>query len=298
MASFPNTDDTTAYDPSGLTYPAGEEEDGGSAGGAAQGVAASTSPVDGRRDLRADAPPPAPPTHYPVHPLFQPPPGYGPPYGDPNMRRMPGYPADGRELPPPGLMAMYSGYPPTMHGWAPLDMYGRPGGMPPPDYRAADPRLVRMPGSSGKMRDSLGISGDEGPEKEGKRPQKKTEVACNFCRTRKLKCDGIRPQCGQCSQRDQSCLFQVGPPNRRGPGKKNRLGSSMPDSPHGPGPVSPRQRASKRKGTMETMILDLGDPVPLRRDMPPVPPGAMMGVIGPPPGYMPYPGPPPPGPPQ
>ncbi|KZT57246.1 hypothetical protein CALCODRAFT_483322 [Calocera cornea HHB12733] len=295
MASFPSSDDPSSFDPSMNFHPPGDAQQGG---GGSHGPTQQGQPgaAADRRDPRADAPPPG---HYPVHPsLFQPPPGY-PAYGDPS-RRLSGYGPgpDARDHLPPGLMPMYPGYPPAMHhGW-PLDMYGRPQPMPPPDYRAGDPRtaMLRMPGSAGKGRDSMGMPGDESMEKESKKPQKKTEVACDFCRTRKLKCDGVHPQCGQCSQRDQSCHYQTGPPNRRGPGKKNRMGSIGSDSPGGPGPVSPRQRASnsskkKSSGNMETMILDLGGP-------PPPPPG-VMGVMGPPPGYpLPYPAPPPPGPPQ
>ncbi|KZO96875.1 hypothetical protein CALVIDRAFT_102887 [Calocera viscosa TUFC12733] len=177
MASFPNSDDPASYDPS-MNYQAGGDEQATGAAQAGQGA----PPVD-RRDQR-EAPPPG---HYPVHPsLFQPPPGY-PAYGDPS-RRMPGYPPDARDhMPPPGLMPMYPGYPPAMHhGWPPLDMYGRPQ-MPPPDYRAGDPRaaMMRMPGAAymtGK-RDGMGMPGEEGMEKEGKKPQKKTEVACDFCRS-------------------------------------------------------------------------------------------------------------------
>ncbi|KAJ7761510.1 hypothetical protein DFH07DRAFT_815243 [Mycena maculata] len=47
---------------------------------------------------------------------------------------------------------------------------------------------------------------------------KKITVACDFCRHRKLKCDGHKPICGNCSARDRDCRFEEHP-KRRGPGK-------------------------------------------------------------------------------
>ncbi|KAJ7600633.1 GTP binding protein [Mycena floridula] len=38
---------------------------------------------------------------------------------------------------------------------------------------------------------------------------KKITVACNFCRSRKLKCDGGRPACSQCVKRSNPCDYQV-----------------------------------------------------------------------------------------
>ncbi|KAF8964398.1 hypothetical protein BDZ97DRAFT_2007628 [Flammula alnicola] len=46
-----------------------------------------------------------------------------------------------------------------------------------------------------------------------KQRTKKITVACNFCRSRKLKCDGGRPTCGQCSKRNNPCDYM--PQNKR-----------------------------------------------------------------------------------
>lgn len=40
-----------------------------------------------------------------------------------------------------------------------------------------------------------------------KQRQKKITVACNFCRSRKLKCDGGRPACSQCIKRSVNCDY-------------------------------------------------------------------------------------------
>ncbi|KAI0927171.1 hypothetical protein AcW1_007499 [Taiwanofungus camphoratus] len=50
---------------------------------------------------------------------------------------------------------------------------------------------------------------------------RKTEVACNFCRGRKLRCDGQRPTCRNCSQRKNVCVYAPHA-RRRGPGKAPR----------------------------------------------------------------------------
>ncbi|KAL0579142.1 hypothetical protein V5O48_002875 [Marasmius crinis-equi] len=56
-------------------------------------------------------------------------------------------------------------------------------------------------------------------EKEKNRPKKIT-VACNFCRSRKLKCDGVRPACVQCLKRSNPCDYQTQGRRRGAKGKK------------------------------------------------------------------------------
>ncbi|KAL4264023.1 Zn(2)-C6 fungal-type domain-containing protein [Pleurotus pulmonarius] len=39
------------------------------------------------------------------------------------------------------------------------------------------------------------------------RVPRRTPMACQFCRGRKLKCDGVRPTCGNCNRRGFPCNY-------------------------------------------------------------------------------------------
>ncbi|KAJ3798434.1 hypothetical protein F5050DRAFT_1568729, partial [Lentinula boryana] len=39
------------------------------------------------------------------------------------------------------------------------------------------------------------------------RAPRRTPMACQFCRGRKLKCDGSRPSCGNCNRRGFPCEY-------------------------------------------------------------------------------------------
>ncbi|KAF8272254.1 hypothetical protein EI94DRAFT_1697602 [Lactarius quietus] len=54
-----------------------------------------------------------------------------------------------------------------------------------------------------------------------RRLKKKTEIACDFCRGRKLGCSGDRPKCKACIKRKGECVY-ASAPRRRGPGKAPR----------------------------------------------------------------------------
>ncbi|OSD07291.1 hypothetical protein PYCCODRAFT_1430535 [Trametes coccinea BRFM310] len=51
---------------------------------------------------------------------------------------------------------------------------------------------------------------------------KKITVACNFCRSRKLKCDGGRPACGQCYKRQNPCDYTASSKRRTAAAGKQR----------------------------------------------------------------------------
>ncbi|KAK0216285.1 hypothetical protein IW261DRAFT_1609218 [Armillaria novae-zelandiae] len=40
------------------------------------------------------------------------------------------------------------------------------------------------------------------------RVPRRTPMACQFCRGRKLKCDGSRPSCANCGRRQIACTYQ------------------------------------------------------------------------------------------
>ncbi|KAH7872487.1 uncharacterized protein C8R40DRAFT_1117059 [Lentinula edodes] len=42
---------------------------------------------------------------------------------------------------------------------------------------------------------------------ESPRVPRRTPMACQFCRGRKLKCDGNRPSCANCNRRGYPCVY-------------------------------------------------------------------------------------------
>ncbi|EJT98130.1 hypothetical protein DACRYDRAFT_102022 [Dacryopinax primogenitus] len=211
----------------------------------------SPDPPAPKESTRKKRPPPPPPPPAAAAATGPPPPGpypfpypgfFGYPY-DPNM---PPPNADGSYPAPPGFMPY--GYPPPSgapapppgaHPGAPMPPIGfwHPQWGPPPAF--ADGRwMIPPPPTQGILPSDQGLVAyphpgidrppakrrktDEGAEGEPRVTKKKVEIACAFCRERKLRCDGVRPQCGNCSLRERDCHYQPGPPNRRGPGKKSR----------------------------------------------------------------------------
>ncbi|KAG8793052.1 hypothetical protein FRC12_004054 [Ceratobasidium sp. 428] len=49
--------------------------------------------------------------------------------------------------------------------------------------------------------------------------QSKVSLACDFCRSRKRKCDGVRPVCGHCKLTKNTCTFNVHADKRKPPSK-------------------------------------------------------------------------------
>lgn len=45
------------------------------------------------------------------------------------------------------------------------------------------------------------------PEPHGQRKRRRTALACEECRERKRKCDGIKPVCGACARRSAGCVW-------------------------------------------------------------------------------------------
>ncbi|KAG8709642.1 hypothetical protein FRC11_005353, partial [Ceratobasidium sp. 423] len=53
----------------------------------------------------------------------------------------------------------------------------------------------------------------------GKTGGQKVSLACDFCRARKRKCDGVRPVCGHCRLTKNTCTFNVHADKRKPPSK-------------------------------------------------------------------------------
>ncbi|KIJ62640.1 hypothetical protein HYDPIDRAFT_168998 [Hydnomerulius pinastri MD-312] len=100
---------------------------------------------------------------------------------------------------------------------------------PPPgddDDRAdigGSPEAAFSPSAShprGKKRrtDTTREAGEGVAEERKTKVPRKIYVACDFCRGRKLRCDGSKPCCSNCATRSLACQYQDHP-RRRGPGK-------------------------------------------------------------------------------
>ncbi|KAG1746014.1 uncharacterized protein EDB91DRAFT_1120238 [Suillus paluster] len=79
---------------------------------------------------------------------------------------------------------------------------------------------LRGPPLSRQMADGASSSQLQGKTASGrssKQRTKKITVACNFCRSRKLKCDGGRPACSQCVKRSNLCDYMPQTSKRRNP---------------------------------------------------------------------------------
>ncbi|KAJ3791245.1 GTP binding protein [Lentinula aff. detonsa] len=92
--------------------------------------------------------------------------------------------------------------------------------------------------------------------KGSKQRTKKITVACNFCRSRKLKCDGGRPSCTQCIKRSLPCDYM--PQNRRRRGVPRRADeeseSESVDDPSDAPSMSPQ--AASRPHSRRNSIFD------------------------------------------
>ncbi|KAF8158128.1 GTP binding protein [Crassisporium funariophilum] len=86
---------------------------------------------------------------------------------------------------------------------------------PIPVPRDVYPGDVRTTPANRPMPDPTPTSGNSkaSAPRVNKQRTKKITVACNFCRSRKLKCDGGRPACGQCLKRSNPCDYM--PQNKR-----------------------------------------------------------------------------------
>ncbi|KAK0477868.1 hypothetical protein IW261DRAFT_1484296 [Armillaria novae-zelandiae] len=52
------------------------------------------------------------------------------------------------------------------------------------------------------------MSSASASDKQPTKVPRRTPMACEFCRGRKMKCDGIRPSCANCEKRQIACTYQ------------------------------------------------------------------------------------------
>ncbi|KAI0771393.1 hypothetical protein BC629DRAFT_1595632 [Irpex lacteus] len=110
---------------------------------------------------------------------------------------------------------------------------------------------VESVGSSSRKRKKT--DSDTSSDEPIRRRPKKTSIACHFCRSRKLKCDG-QPICSNCSRRGIACAYAP-EARRRGPGKapkgQKKLARERTQATAGPsgvaqGSLSPPTRGRSR----------------------------------------------------
>jgi hypothetical protein len=91
--------------------------------------------------------------------------------------------------PPENVYGQNPFFPPILPGqwenpWSPRSNAGQPD---PSIHKVAIPRLAAPAATRGRRRSAR---------------------ACEACRTRKTKCDGIRPTCGQCAYHKNRCIYE------------------------------------------------------------------------------------------
>ncbi|KAF9013262.1 hypothetical protein BDQ17DRAFT_1487844 [Cyathus striatus] len=157
----------------------------------------------------------------------------------------------------------------------------------PRDILAGDVRPTAMPRPPPDSISAGGSAKSAGP-RTNKQRSKKITVACNFCRSRKLKCDGGRPACGQCMKRSNPCDYM--PQNKRRTTVRQRKGeesesesaderSAEPEQQHSLSPEVSAQPLPRRSSNVDKLAHEGYGPGPLppmaslpeRRDEHPMP---------------------------
>lgn len=135
--------------------------------------------------------------------------------------------------------------------------------LPPPS--AQEPRRSPLRGPESVVSSSSTKTPPAGTRMSQKQRPKKITVACNFCRSRKLKCDGGRPACEQCLKRRNPCDYV--PNMRRGGGarRQRRQDDSESESASGDDDQSPEHdsqspevpsRPVSRKGNVNMFLTE------------------------------------------
>ncbi|KAI0036459.1 hypothetical protein K488DRAFT_11043, partial [Vararia minispora EC-137] len=173
--------------------------------------------------------------------------------------------------PIPTIDAMYPSAPrPAAHHHQ-IPAGDPPGALPRASSPLSDPaqlQFVHSPSRTIQALSSLELT--PAPESSRQRAKKIT-IACNFCRSRKLKCDGQRPACHQCQKRSHACDYQA-PARRRGARSRRPPGGTGSESDEG---------ASGDDASLEPSLSPEVKPEHLAR--PSLPPFTETAVVAPPP---------------
>ncbi|KAJ7189857.1 hypothetical protein GGX14DRAFT_484326 [Mycena pura] len=112
------------------------------------------------------------------------------------------------------------------------------------DSEAWSPTQPARPRKPRREKTRIELAPDQPPTTQGK-PRTRVYVACLQCRTRKIRCDGAKPACHNCSKRTTSsndCNYDS-LPKRRGPDKNPGARQRIPRK-NSEGPRRPRRRAT------------------------------------------------------
>lgn len=139
-----------------------------------------------------------------------------------------------------------------------------------PDEEADDTADVRR---TRREKPRIELAPDQPLTTQGK-PRARVYVACLQCRTRKIRCDGAKPQCHNCSRRSKSgdeCTYDA-VPKRRGPdktpGARQRMARDAHVGSESDVAASRRRRRRKREVSATNTLSDQTANTDLESDQP------------------------------
>ncbi|KAI0272685.1 hypothetical protein BC834DRAFT_930033 [Gloeopeniophorella convolvens] len=134
----------------------------------------------------------------------------------------------------------------------------------PPD--SADPALsVNRPRRPRKDKPRIELAPDQPPTTQG-HPRTRVFVACVQCRGRKIRCDGAKPACFNCSQRagNEECSYDAAP-KRRGPDRIQGARTRTARPKEGDGEAPKRRRRRPTTNDQDAITQAAGGSYSIRR---------------------------------
>ncbi|KAH7885219.1 hypothetical protein F5I97DRAFT_1811080 [Phlebopus sp. FC_14] len=136
----------------------------------------------------------------------------------------------------------------------------------------ADIRTLPMSRGMGDGANNASHNNTKSAGRSAKQRAKKITVACNFCRSRKLKCDGGRPACSQCVKRSNPCDYMPQTSKRRNSHRRKDDESdseasgeerSVDENDPSVSPEMPSQPLSRRSSNVDKRPVLEGFPQPI-----------------------------------